>query len=42
MFPLQPGETQSTLVDSPRMACAIAARSIPTPWYEVDSIQSAK
>lgn len=42
MFPLQPGETQSTLVDvtvdGVRYRCPIN----PTPWYDLDSIQSAQ
>lgn len=41
MFPLQPGETQSALVeitaDGVRYRCPIN----PTPWYEVDSIKAA-
>lgn len=41
MFPLQPGETQSTLVevttDGVRYRCPIN----PTPWYDLDAIQPA-
>lgn len=41
MFPLEPGETKSTIVevtaDGVRYRCPIN----PTPWYDVDGIQAA-
>lgn len=41
MFPLEPGETKSTIVevttDGVRYRCPIN----PTPWYDVDGVQAA-
>ena len=42
MFPLQPGETQSTLVDITADGVRYRCPINPTPWYEVDSIKSAQ
>lgn len=42
MFPLQPGETKSTLVDITADGVRYRCPINPTPWYDVDSIQAAQ
>lgn len=41
MFPLEPGETKSTLVEITGEGIRYRCPINPTPWYDVDAIKAA-